>query len=121
VIRLHDFRRLTVWQKSRRLALEVYGLTARFPKEEQYGLTSQVKRAASSIPANIAEGCGRESAADMARFLHIAGGSACELESHLILAHDLGFLEAVAYESALGGIGEIKRMLRSLADRLRSQ
>lgn len=87
-----DFRRLKVWEKSHLLTLAVYAAVAPFPKDEPYGLTSQVKRSASSIPANIAEGCGRDRDTELARFLEIAMGSASEREYHLQLAHDLGFL-----------------------------
>jgi four helix bundle protein len=79
---MKDFRTLTVWQKAHQLTLAVYKATRGFPKEEMYGLTSQVRRASSSIPANIAEGCGRDGDAELARFFQIAMGSASELEYH---------------------------------------
>ena len=85
---MKDFRQLKVWEKAHHLALEVYKTTATFPKEEIYGLTSQLRRASVSIPTNIAEGCGRNTNADFARFLQIAMGSASETEYELILAHD---------------------------------
>ncbi len=87
-----EFRELKVWQKAHRLTLEAYQASATFPREELFGLTSQVRRAASSIPANIAEGCGR-GGGDLVRFCELAAGSASELEYHLILAHDLGYLD----------------------------
>jgi four helix bundle protein len=77
---VRDFRKLQVWQKSHQLALDIYRLTIDFPKSEQFGLTRQMRRAAVSIPANIAEGCGRETEREFQRFLHIAAGSANELE-----------------------------------------
>jgi four helix bundle protein len=77
---MQDFKSLKVWQAAHRLTLEIYGATRSFPREEQYGITSQIRKCASSIPANIAEGCGREGKRDFARFLDIAGGSANELE-----------------------------------------
>ena len=86
---MQDFRDLKVWQKSHQLTLEVYRSTATFPREELYGLTSQIRRASSSIPANIAEGCGRNSPNELRRFLEIAMGAASELEYHLLLARDL--------------------------------
>jgi four helix bundle protein len=89
---LRNFRELKVWEKSHRLTLEVYQATTGFPREEMYGLTSQIRRASASIPANIAEGRGRSGVAELARFLHIATGSASELDYHLMLARDLGFL-----------------------------
>jgi four helix bundle protein len=89
---LQNFKTLKVWEKGHELTLAVYKITARFPKDEVYGLTSQIRRAAASIPANIAEGCGRSGRAELGRFLHVAAGSASELEYHLLLAHDLSFL-----------------------------
>lgn len=91
---MKDFRNLKVWEKSHQLALAVYKATSTFPRHELYGLTSQIRRACASIPANIAEGCGRSGDAELARFLQIAMGSASELEYHLLLARDLGFLSA---------------------------
>jgi len=93
-----DFRKQKVWQKAHDLALEVYRVTEAFPKREVFGLTSQIRRAGVSIPANIAEGCGQDTDADFARFLQIAMGSASELEYHLLLAHDLGFVSDPDYE-----------------------
>jgi four helix bundle protein len=84
-----DFRELKVWQKAHQLTLAVYRMTAHFPREELYGLTSQLRWCSSSIPANIAEGCGRNGDAEFARFCSIAMGSASELEYHLLLAKDL--------------------------------
>jgi four helix bundle protein len=83
---MQDFRKLKVWEKSHNLTLEIYKSTESFPGSEIYGLTSQTRRSCSSIPANISEGCGRKSAAEFARFLQIAMGSASELEYHLLLA-----------------------------------
>ena len=94
---MQDFRRLAVWNKGHVLTLKLYGVTAAFPREEVYGLTSQVRRAASSIPANIGEGCGRGSDADLARFLQMSLGSASELDYHLQLAHELSYLKDEEY------------------------
>jgi four helix bundle protein len=94
---MKDFRELKVWEKAHALVLNLYRETTSFPPSELYGLTVQIRRAAASIPANIAEGCGRGSSADFARFLQIAMGSACELEYHLLLARDLGFLGAATH------------------------
>jgi len=96
--RMKDFRQLKVWEKSHELALAVYHITAAFPREETYGLTSQIRRAASSIPSNIAEGCGREGDVELARFCTIARGSASELEYQLLLARDLKLLLPNDYE-----------------------
>jgi four helix bundle protein len=115
---LKDFRELKVWQKSHHLTLDVYRVTSVFPREERYGLTSQVRRACSSIPANIAEGCGRRGDAEFARFLQIAMGSACELEYHLLLARDLSYLNGVHYERLSAAAVEVKRMLTSLLQKL---
>ena len=113
-ISMQAFRQLRVWQKAHELTLEVYRVTARFPREETYALTSQIKRAAASIGANIAEGCGRGSDADFSRFLLMAMGSASELENHLQLARDLNFLSEADFQRLNGATTEIKRMLASL-------
>ncbi len=111
---MKDFRQLNVWEKAHQLALAVYKATKSFPKEELYGLTSQIRRASMSIPTNIAEGCGRNTDADFARFLQIAMGSASETEYQLILAHDLEFLPQGTYEKLHTDVEEVKRMLASL-------
>jgi four helix bundle protein len=116
---MRDFRKLKVWEKSHRLTLAIYGATACFPRDEAYGLTSQLRRACASIPANIAERCGRGSATEFARFLSIAMGSASELEYHLLLARDLALLPAADYERLSNGTTEVKRMLTALIQKLR--
>ena len=98
----------------------VYRETRSFPRDELYGLTSQLRRGATSIPANIAEGCGRSTERDLARFLDIAAGSGSELEYHLLLSRDLNLLEQQAYEGLHGRITEVKRMLTGLIQRLRA-
>ena len=117
---MRDFRGLKVWEKSHRLTLKVYKVTHSFPRDELYGLTSQVRRAAASIPANIAEGCGRNGHAELARFLQIAAGSASELEYHILLAHDLSFLARNDYEALAPEITEVKRMLTALIQKLKA-
>ena len=117
---MQDFRKLTVWEKGHRLTLAVYKVTARFPKDELYGLTSQIRRACASIPANIAEGCGRTGKAELGRFLQVAMGSASELEYHLLLAHDLAMLGASEYTSLVSQVVEVKRMLSAFIKRLRA-
>ena len=117
---VRDFRQLRVWQKAHRLTLAVYEATCTFPKEEVYGLTSQLRRAGASVPANIAEGCGRDGTAELSRFLRIAMGSASELEYHLLLAHDLNILSDSAYERLATDTTEVKRMLASLISRLKA-
>lgn len=111
---MKDFRQLKVWEKAHELALAIYKVTKEFPKEELYGLTSQLRRSSMSIPTNIAEGCGRYTNADFARFLQIAMGSASETEYQLILANDLGFLPNDPYKKLHTDVEEVKRMLASL-------
>jgi len=96
---MKDFRDLNVWEKAHHLTIQVYEATQDFPREELYGLTSQVRRSSASIPANISEGCGRQGDAEFARFLQIAMGSACELEYHLLLARDLTFMDKLRFEN----------------------
>ena len=117
---MKDFRQLKVWEKSHQLALSVYKATKEFPKEELYGLTSQIRRASMSIPTNIAEGCGRNTDKEFARFLQIAMGSASETEYQLILARDLEFLPTDSYEKLHNEVEEVKRMLASLLKTLRA-
>ena len=116
---MRDFRNLNVWENAHALTLKIYKLTTLFPGDEQYGLTSQLRRAVASIPTNIAEGCGRNSDADLARFLDIAMGSASETEYLLCLACDLGYVEADQAQALSGNVVEIKRMLTGLIKRLR--
>jgi four helix bundle protein len=93
-----DFKKLTVWQTAHALALAMYRATAAFPTEERYGLQRQLRRASTSIPANLAEGCGRGIDTELRRFIRISLGSATELEYHLILSKDLGFLSSAVSE-----------------------
>ncbi len=116
---MRDFKELKVWQKSHRLTLDVYEATGTFPREETYGLRVQLRRSCASIPANIAEGCGRSGDAELARFMLIAMGSASELEYHLFLSRDLGYLDAREYRQLSQQTREIKRMLSTLVTRLR--
>ncbi|MBI1750371.1 MAG: four helix bundle protein [Acidobacteria bacterium] len=117
---MKDFRDLKVWEKCHRLTLALYRATRTFPKEELFGLTSQIRRSAASIPANIAEGCGRDGDADFARFLQIAMGSASELEYHLLLARELELLRSLDYRRFSNEVVEIKRMLTGLLQKLRA-
>jgi four helix bundle protein len=111
---MNDFKNLKVWQKSYKLTLQVYRSTQGFPREELFGLVSQIRRSASSIGANIAEGVGRKSDGELARFLHIARGSASELEYHLLLARDLQFLPQKNFDELMHVTEEVQRMLASL-------
>jgi four helix bundle protein len=115
---MRPFRDLVVWQKAHRLTIELYRVTKAFPREEQYGLTSQIRRCANSIGANISEGCGRGTARDFARFIQIALGSASELENHLLLAADLGLVGAELHAELEKAVVDVKRMLTGLARRL---
>ena len=117
---MQDFRKLKVWEKSHQLTLDCYKATATFPREEIYGMTGQIRRASSSIPANIAEGCGRDGNAELGRFLSIASGSASELEYHFILAHDLNFLSDSEFDHLSAETTEIRKMLNALQTRLRT-
>jgi len=118
---LRDFRSLKVWRKAHDLTLAVYQATRRFPKEELFGLTSQIRRSCESIPANIAEGCGRDGGAELNRFLQIAMGSASELEYHLLLSQDLKLLSDLQHKHLSGDLIEVKRMLASLIQKLKAE
>src|SRR5271170_2438352 len=116
---MEDFKDLRVWVKAHALTLDVYERTRCFPREEMYGLTSQMRRSAASVGANIAEGCGRRSDGEMRRFLQIARGSANELEYHLLLAKDLHLLQTAEFVDLEGRVLEIQRMLASFAARVK--
>ena len=116
---MKDFRKLKVWEKAHQLVLSLYGATRKFPVDEQYGLTSQIRRSAVSIPSNIAEGCCRTGDVEFARFPRIALGSASELEYKLLLSKDLGYIQNDEYSKYLESVTEIKQMLTSLILRLR--
>jgi four helix bundle protein len=111
---MKDFKDLKVWSKAHSLAISVYKATREFPREELFGITSQMRRAASSIGANIAEGSGRRSDGELTRFLHIARGSAAELEYHLLLARDLELLSIMTHSTLAKQTDEVQRMLTSL-------
>jgi four helix bundle protein len=115
-----DFRELKVWQRSHVVTLELYRQTKRFPKDEMFGLTSQMRRCSSSIPANIAEGCGRDGDAELKRFLNIALGSACELDYFILLASELGYLEAIDSTRLATEVLEIRRMLGTFIQKLKA-
>lgn len=115
---MRDFRELHVWNKAHGLTLDVYRTTKPFPTEERYGLTSQLRRSAASVAANIAEGCGRGSDADLRRFLQIPMGSASETEYHVLLARDLGYLDESSASRLTDGVQEVKRMLTAFITKL---
>src|SRR5690348_11692737 len=118
---MQDFRRLKVWQRAHQLTLEIYRGTVRFPPDERFGLKAQLQRAAVSIGANIAEGCGRYTDRELVGFLQIAMGSASEVEYQLLLARDLDLLDATTYAGLVRLALEVKRMLASLLVALRKR
>ena len=108
---MRDFHKLGIWQRSHQLTLDVYKMSKSFPKDELFGLKSQIRRAASSIPTNIAEGCGRASNKDFAHFLQIAIGSASEVEYELLLAHDLEYINDEAFNKLTSETIAIRKMI----------
>ena len=118
---MQNYKDLKVWEKAHEFTLRIYEVTKLFPKEEIYSLTNQLRRAASSIPANIAEGCGKNSKADFANFLNIALGSANESEYYLLLSKDLLYLKLENFETLNKLINEIKAMLISLINKVRAK
>lgn len=117
---MKDFKDLKVWRLSHELRLKVYRISRSFPRDEIFGITSQVRRSASSIPANIAEGSGRKSDRELVRFLQIARGSASELEYHLILARDLEYLKTAEFNKLIRQLEPVQKMLTSLAQAVRA-
>ena len=116
---MRNYEDLLVWRKAHDLTLEIYRSTRSFPSKERFGLTSQIRRSCSSIGANLAEGCGRRSDPEMARFVQIAMGSGAELSYHLRLAHDLELLSKPSFECLRSELSEVMRMLSSLSQKLR--
>jgi four helix bundle protein len=117
---MRDFRSLVAWQRSHAFAIRMYAVTAPFPREELYGLTSQMRGSATSVPTNIAEGCGSDGGLDLARFLQFAMRSASELEYQLILARDLEYITKDAHTVLEGELVEVKRILNALIRKVRS-
>jgi len=118
---LKNYKELKVWQKSYQLCLEVYRITRGFPAEEKYGLTSQIRRAAVSVPSNIAEGYGRKTTREYVRSLYLAYGSNCELETQILLSNDLGYMKAQEKEKLQENIEEVERMLKALIKSLENK
>lgn len=116
---ISSYRDLKVWRLGVQIALAVYRVTSAFPKDELYGLTSQARRSAVSIPSNVAEGHARNSTKDYLRYLSIAGGSLAELETQLLIASELYHLSSEALDEILSMCEEESRMLRSLQDSLK--
>jgi len=114
------FHDLVVWRKAHELTLSAYKATKNFPTDERSGLTSQLRRSAASIAANIAEGCGRGSDADCGGFLQMAAGSASEVEYHILLASDLGYIDTQIDAASNSQVIEIKRMLTAFIKKLKA-
>jgi four helix bundle protein len=118
---MQDFRNLKVWQKAHALTLAVHRQTRDFPSDEKFGITSQMRRSCASIPANIAEGCARGGDGEFARFVNIAAASASETDYHLLLAHELEYLDESAYQLLFAQVSEVRRMLNSFERTLRDK
>lgn len=118
---MRNYRDLQVWSKAYALALELYKISRTFPKDELYGLTSQLRRAAISIGANLAEGCGRRGNSEMARFVKIALGSASELDHHLLMSRDLGFMKSEDYQRCAKELTFVRKMLSALLDTIEDE
>jgi four helix bundle protein len=115
---LRNFKDLTVWEKAHELVLDVYRCSSRFPTDERFGLTAQLRKAAASVASNISEGCGRGTDRDFSRFLSIAAGSASEVEYQILLARDLGYLPDADYDRLNESVNEVKRILNSFIQSL---
>ena len=118
---MRNYRDLEVWDKAHKLTLELYRKSRSFPRDEFYGLTSQLRRSAMSVGANLAEGCGRQTTGELARFVRISMGSASELDYHLLLSHDFGFLLPDDYRKLSQELTRIRKMLASLLATLESE
>ncbi len=118
---MRNYRDLQVWSKAHHLTLELYRMSRQFPREEIYGITSQLRRAAASIGANLAEGCGRRASSELARFVKIAMGSASELDYHLLLSRDLGFMNGDDFTRREAELTEVRKMLTSFLSSVEKQ
>jgi four helix bundle protein len=116
---MKDYRKLVVWDKAHKLVLFIYNVTQTFPKEERYGLTSQIRRAATSTPTNIAEGCGKSTQKDFAHYLEIAFASMQEVQYLSFLSFELKYLDAMAFTTLENNIDEVKAMLMRLIQKVR--
>ena len=111
---LKNYKELKVWQKAYHLCIEIYKITKDFPREERYGITSQIRRASVSVPSNIAEGYGRKTTREYIQALYVAYGSNCELETQILLSGDLGYIKPEDLEKLQGVLGDVERMLMGL-------
>lgn len=108
---MHKFKELKVWQNSKNLVIDIYKVTENFPQTEIFGLTNQIRRASVSVPSNIAEGCGRNSNKDLIRFLDIANGSSFELETQLLIAHELNCIDDLVFNKIIKKLDEVQKMI----------
>ena len=120
-MKVQDFKDLVVWQKAKELAIEIYRITTDFPRSEQFGLISQIRRAVVSIPSNIAEGYARQHTREFMQFLFVALSSAAELETQLIISKGLGYTKAESFDKVIDRLKEIQRMLNGLINSLRAK
>jgi len=118
---LKNYKELKVWQKAYQLCITIYKITKHFPKEERYGLTSQIRRSAVSVPSNIAEGYGRKTTQEYMQSLYIAYGSHCELETQIMISKDLGYIKSDDFQELQQNIGDVERMLKALITSLRNK
>lgn len=116
---MRDFTKLTIWQRSHKLCLKIYAITKNYPKEEMFGLVSQMRRSSSSAPTNIAEGCGCETAPQTTRFFDYTIGSLTELQYQLILSHDLNYIDAISFKELHDETVEIRKMTIDYSKKLR--
>ncbi len=117
---MKDFRELKVWERGYKLTLQIYKVTTGFPREEIYGLTSQMRRACASVPTNIAEGCGRSRDTELARFMEIPIGSSSEFEYQLLLSHDHDLINETDYKNIMTETVEVKKMIISFFQKLKA-
>ena len=115
----HNFKKLEIWKRSRLFVRDIYQVSKRFPREEMYGLTSQIRRAAVSTPSNIAEGCGRNTSAQLIHFLNISIASNCEVETQLYVSYDLEYINETEMKQLTQEASEIRRMIVRFQDKLR--
>jgi len=118
---IRTFKDLLVWQKSYEVCLKIYRVSKDFPRIEQYGITPQIRRAALSVPSNIAEGCGRKGTKEFIQALYIAYGSNCELETQIMIARDLNFIDSQKAEELIADIASVERMLKALIKSLEAK
>jgi four helix bundle protein len=118
---IRTFKDLLVWQKSYEVCLKIYRVSKDFPRIEQYGITPQMRRAALSVPSNIAEGCGRKGTKEFIQALYIAYGSNCELETQIMIARDLNFIDSRKAAELIADIASVERMLKALIKSLEAK